>query len=144
MVIAGLLYNEAHEYDFVRSSMVGSWGNLLGSVPVALGHVGVLILVVKLGLCRIVTLGLARAGQMAFTNYLMQSVLCSLIFYGFGLGLAGELNRPAQVLVAVGIWLVEILWSVAWLSHFHFGPAEWLWRSLTYWRLQPMRLDAHR
>ncbi|HZW10910.1 MAG TPA: DUF418 domain-containing protein [Phycisphaerales bacterium] len=144
LVLAGLLYNESHGYDVVRSSLVGSWGNLLGSVPVALGHAGVLLLVVRLGLVRTVTLGLARAGQMAFTNYLMQSVLCSLIFYGFGLGLAGELNRPAQALVAVGIWLVEILWSVAWLSRFRFGPAEWLWRSLTYWRLQPMRLDAHR
>ncbi len=139
MVVAGILYNESHGFELVRFAALGAWCNVLGAVPVMLGHAGLVLWVVKRGLLRPLTHGLARVGQMAFTNYLMQSVLCSLVFYGWGLGLAGELGRLGQEVVVVGIWIVEILWSVAWLSRYRFGPAEWLWRSLTYWRLQPMR-----
>jgi uncharacterized protein len=96
-----------------------------------LGHVGLIVWIVKRGWLTPVTTALARVGQMAFTNYLMQSVLGSLIFYGFGFGLAGEFNRLGQQGVVWFIWAVQILWSVAWLSRFRFGPAEWLWRSLT-------------
>jgi uncharacterized protein len=142
LVVAGILYNESHQFDKLAFLTVGSWFNTVGSLPVALGHAGLILWVVRRGLLKPITLGLARAGQMAFTNYLMQSILCSLIFYGFGLGFAGELNRLEQELVVVLIWVVEILWSVAWLARYRFGPAEWLWRSLTYWRLQPMRRDT--
>lgn len=143
LVLAGMSYNETHGFELVSLVRVGGWFNTIGSVPVALGHAGLLLLIVKMGWLTALCTGLARVGQMAFTNYLMQSVLCSLIFYGWGLGLAGDLSRLQQQMVVVGIWIVEILWSVAWLSRYRFGPAEWLWRSLTYWRLQPMRrLDA--
>lgn len=150
MIVAGILYNESHGFEIVRFGTIGGWFNVVGSVPVMLGHVGLIVWVVKKRFLRTLTHALARVGQMAFTNYLMQSVLCSLIFYGFGLGLAGDVGRLGQECIVVGIWLVEILWSVAWLKDHRFGPAEWLWRTMTYWRLQPMlraaapapRLDA--
>lgn len=80
----------------------------------------------------------AKAGRMAITNYLAQSVICTLLFYGYGLGFYG-LGLGAGLLLAFVIWAVEVLWSVWWLKRFRFGPVEWLWRSITYWELQPMR-----
>ncbi len=139
IVIGGILYNESKGFSLVTFAGLGMGFNVVGAVPVMLGHVGLVVWIVKRGWLKPVTTALARVGQMAFTNYLMQSVLASVIFYGFGFGLAGELNRLGQQGVVWFIWAVQILWSVAWLSRFRFGPAEWLWRSLTYWKLQPMR-----
>jgi uncharacterized protein len=139
MVVGGLAFNDAHGFEVASYAFPGQWFNLVGAVPVMLGHTGLVLWLVKSGRLSSLTPALARVGQMAFTNYLMQSVLCSLIFYGWGLGMAGEFGRLGQELVVLGIWAVEILWSEAWLSRYRFGPAEWLWRSLTYWTLQPMR-----
>jgi uncharacterized protein len=76
---------------------------------------------------------------MALTNYLMQSVLCTWVFYGHGLGLIGRLSRVEQMGVVAVVWAVQLALSPWWLWHFRFGPAEWLWRSLTYGRPQPWR-----
>jgi uncharacterized protein len=78
-------------------------------------------------------------GQMAFTNYLMQSIICGLLFWGVGFGLFGHLQRYELYYVVGAVWLFQIVFSHIWLRHFRFGPFEWLWRSLTYWKLQPMR-----
>ena len=139
MVLGGLAFNDAHGFEVASYAFPGQWFNLVGAVPLMLGHAGLVLWIVRRGVLQGLASALARVGQMAFTNYLMQSVLCSLIFYGWGLGFAGEFGRLGQELIVVGIWAVEILWSVAWLGKFRFGPAEWLWRSLTYWELQPMR-----
>jgi uncharacterized protein len=76
-------------------------------------------------------------GRMAFTNYLMQSLLCGLIFYGVGFGLFGKLQRFEIYYVLAGVWAFQIVFSNIWLRYFLFGPMEWLWRCLTYWKLQP-------
>lgn len=78
-------------------------------------------------------------GQMAFTNYLTQSILCGIIFYGVGFGMYGKLQRLEVYYVVLGIWVLQIAWSHLWLRYFNFGPFEWLWRSLTYWKRQPMK-----
>lgn len=139
LLVAGIAYNEIHEFDQVSFAFPGQWFNLIGAVPMMLGHAGLILWIVKMGYLSSLASALARVGQMAFTNYLMQSVLCSLIFYGWALGFAGEFGRLGQELIVIVVWAVETLWSVAWLSKHRFGPAEWLWRSLTYWELQPMR-----
>jgi uncharacterized protein len=77
---------------------------------------------------------------MAFTNYLMHTLICTTIFYGYGLGLFGRVERFGLMAFVLGIWILQLLVSPIWLKHFRFGPAEWLWRSLTYWRRQPMRI----
>jgi uncharacterized protein len=82
---------------------------------------------------------LAPVGRMALSNYLLQSVICSLLFYGFGLGLYDKLGSAAGALLAVAIFAAQIELSRAWFTRFQFGPVEWLWRSLTYGRSQPMR-----
>ena len=79
----------------------------------------------------------APVGQVAFTNYLSQSILTSIIFYGFGL--FGKLQRYQIYYVVGSIWLFQIIFSHSWLQYFRFGPFEWLWRTLTYVEKQPMR-----
>ncbi|MDN3646157.1 DUF418 domain-containing protein [Pontixanthobacter aestiaquae] len=79
------------------------------------------------------------AGRMAFTNYLGTSVLMMLIFHPWAGGLWGELNRPQLYIVVLVAWAIMLLWSKPWLSHFRFGPLEWLWRCLTYGKLFPLK-----
>jgi uncharacterized protein len=75
---------------------------------------------------------------MAFTNYLMQSLICTTLFYGYGFGLFGRLGYAEQLLVVLAVWALQLVISPIWLRSFYFGPMEWVWRSLTYWRPQPM------
>lgn len=81
---------------------------------------------------------LAAAGRMAFTNYLMQTIICTTLFYGHGFGLYGYVERWGQFFIVLAIWMLQLFWSPLWLRYFRFGPAEWLWRSLTYLRPQPI------
>ena len=82
---------------------------------------------------------LAPAGRMALTNYLMQTVVCTWIFSGYGLGYFEQLPRAWQVPFVLVFFAAQVLLSQAWLSHFRMGPMEWLWRIATYLRLPPMR-----
>lgn len=81
----------------------------------------------------------AAAGRAAFTNYLGSSILMTGIFYGWGLGLFGTIERAPLYLFVIGAWALMLLWSRPWLDRFHFGPLEWLWRSLARLSPQPMR-----
>jgi uncharacterized protein len=85
---------------------------------------------------------LAPAGRMALTNYLLQSLVCTLVFYGYGLGYFEQLPRAWQVPFVLALFCVQALLSGWWLRRFRFGPMEWLWRSLTYLKPQPMRIAA--
>jgi uncharacterized protein len=85
---------------------------------------------------------LAPAGRLALTNYLLQSLFWTWVIFGYGLGLWGEIPRAAQVPLAFAFFALQVLVSRWWLQRFRFGPAEWLWRSLTYWQFQPMRRGA--
>lgn len=111
-----------------------------GRLTVALGHVGLLMLIIKGGWLRWLTSRLAAAGQMALTNYLMTSVICTLFFNGYGLGMFGKLQRYQLLYVVFGVWLAILIWSPIWLRNFRYGPMEWVWRSLTRWERQPMKL----
>jgi len=82
---------------------------------------------------------LAPAGRMALTNYLLQSVVGTLVFYGYGLGLWGQVARRWQLLGVVVLFALQVLASRAWLTHFRFGPVEWVWRAFTYKCFPPMR-----
>ncbi len=82
---------------------------------------------------------LAPAGQMALTNYLVQSLFWTWMIYGHGLGLWGQLPRSVQLVLAVIFFAFQVILSHWWLKHFRFGPAEWLWRTLSYWQVQSFR-----
>jgi uncharacterized protein len=76
---------------------------------------------------------------MAFTNYIMQTIICTAIFYGHGFGYYGQVERSGQIAIVAAVWVFQLIASPIWLRHFFFGPLEWLWRSLTYWQRQPFR-----
>lgn len=84
----------------------------------------------------------AAAGRMAFTNYLLTSLICTAIFYGYGLGLFGKLSRLELWGVVLAVWAGMLLWSKPWLDRFAYGPLEWLWRSIARGSVQPMRRVA--
>lgn len=82
---------------------------------------------------------LAPAGRMALTNYLLQSLVCTWIFYSYGLGYFEQLPRVWQPPFALALFALQVVLSRLWLRWFRFGPMEWLWRSVTYLRVPPMR-----
>ncbi|HSC29406.1 MAG TPA: DUF418 domain-containing protein [Vicinamibacterales bacterium] len=116
--------------------------NYAGAVLASVGYAAALILLVKRGVLGPIRSALAAVGQMAFSNYLLQSVIASIVFLGWGFGLAGRLDYAQQLLFVAAVWALQLAVSPVWLRQYRFGPAEWLWRSLTYWRLQPMRRDT--
>jgi uncharacterized protein len=81
----------------------------------------------------------AATGRMAFTNYLTTSLVMTTLFYGYGFGQFGQVNRAALWLPVLGMWAAMLLWSKPWLDRYRYGPLEWLWRSLSRGNLQPMR-----
>jgi uncharacterized protein len=108
-------------------------------MALTLGHLSFFMLLYKYNVAKNLLRWLSKVGQMAFTNYLMQSIFCTLIFYGYGFGLFGKLQRYEQYYVVGAVWLFQIIFSNVWLKYYQFGPFEWAWRSLTYWKKQPMR-----
>ena len=114
--------------DFVLvSQQLQYWGDLF----VALGWVGLVMLFCQRGWP---LRPLAAAGRMALTNYLLQTVICTTIFYGHGLGLFGRVDRAGQFAIVLGIWAFQLLASSAWLRYFTVGPVEWLTRWLVFKR----------
>ena len=109
-----------------------------------IGHASLIILVFRSRVIPWLMKGLSNVGQMAFTNYLMQSIICTLFFYGYGLGYYNHLKYHQLYFVVGAVWIFQIIFSAIWLHYFLFGPFEWLWRSLTYWKFQPMSLKQEK
>ncbi|MYA80768.1 MAG: DUF418 domain-containing protein [Acidobacteriia bacterium] len=130
--------------DFARgwpvwSFFVGVQFNYWPSIAVSLGYVGAVMLACRTAALRPYTRPFAAVGQTALSNYLLQTVICTTIFYGHGLGWFGSVDRAGQAGVVAAVWVVQLLSSSLWLRRFRFGPAEWMWRSLTYGVRQPLR-----
>ncbi|AQR75431.1 DUF418 domain-containing protein [Sphingomonas sp. LM7] len=136
---------------------IAAWlvASQFGVFPVALGALTLVVpirpLMIAGWICLILLLArpggalttrLGAAGRMAFTNYLATSLICTTLFYGYGLGWFGHLSRWQLYLVVAAIWAGMLLWSRPWLARFRFGPFEWLWRSLARGRRQPLRGSA--
>ena len=114
--------------------------NYVGSIGVFLGYLALVMLIVKRGWLSAFQRRLGAAGRMALTNYIAQSVLCTLVFYGHGLGLFERVSAPGQIGIVAAVWALQLAWSPWWLARYRFGPLEWLWRSATYGKRQPMRV----
>jgi uncharacterized protein len=113
-------------------------------LSLTIGHLGTLMICYKSGAFRFIFNIWAKVGQMAFSNYLVQNMIGGLIFYGFGFNYFNELDRYQLYLVVPCIWLVNVLFSYIWLNYFRMGPFEWIWRSLTYWNIQPIAKKAEK
>ena len=133
------LYQTSTGYDAV--AVFGS--TIALSVPfdtlMTIGWASLIMLLIKTAASNAMRARLAAAGRMAFTNYLVTSIVMTTIFYGYGLGLFGSVGRLPLYLFCIGMWAAMLLWSKLWLDRFQYGPLEWLWRSLSRWRVQPMK-----
>lgn len=130
-----------HDFDPIFAARYGMAANYFGSILVALGHIGSVMLVLKAGLWQRLMDRFAAVGRMALTNYLMHSLILTTVFYGYGLGLYAQLSRTSQMGLVIVVIAIQLLLSPWWLGRYRFGPVEWLSRSLTYWRRQPMRRE---
>lgn len=115
-------------------------GQTFGAPALALFYMTSLTMLAERVIWRRRLAPLAYVGRMALTNYLLQSIICTTIFYGYGLALYGQIGAAAGIVLSVAIYLLQVLFSRWWLHHFRYGPMEWLWRTLTYGHRQPMYL----
>lgn len=130
-----------HDQNLARPtwrSAAGMGLSAAGAPLLCMGYVAIFVSVwqrLRGGMLR----PLVATGRMALTNYLMQSIVCALIFHGYGLGWYGKTSPATGVLIVFVVYATQILLSNWWMARYRFGPAEWLWRTLTYGRMQPMR-----
>ena len=131
-VIAGTWIDFATGWSWPNSVFFWSQLNYWGGVAMALGYVGAVMLALRRGWLPGLQTRLAAVGRMAFTNYIAQTLVCTTIFYGHGIGLFGSAPRWQQALIVGAVCAAQLWWSPIWLRRFRTGPLEWLWRTLTY------------
>ena len=131
LISLGLRRSAATGWDLLDYVLISQqlhyWGNLF----VALGWTALVMLLCQRGWP---LNAMANVGRMALTNYLLQSVICTTIFYGHGFGLFGYVDRAGQLTIVVGIWTFQLIASTVWLRYFAVGPVEWLTRWLVFRR----------
>jgi uncharacterized protein len=135
------LHNPNLEATLRRMELVPiEWTRLIypfQRIFLVMAHVAALILLYQSHYAQRLFRCLEAVGQMALTNYIMQSVICTLFFFGYGLNYYAELEYYQIYFVVIAIWIVQLMISPLWLRFFRFGPLEWVWRNLTYWKWQP-------
>ena len=136
----GVVQNFANNWTMEYSQFgLGAQANYWGSLFVSAAYIGLLMLFARSRALPWLQNALAAVGRTALSNYLLQTILATAIFYGHGLGLFGSVIRVGQIGIVAAIWAFQLVASPLWLRHYRFGPLEWLWRSLSYWRFQPLR-----
>jgi uncharacterized protein len=141
IVAWGIYENFAAGWKMDFSMFFGEMFNYFGSVLVALGYIGIIMLICKSNGWKRFKDWMSAVGRMAFSNYILQSVICTVIFTGFGFALFGRVERIYQILIVFAVWVMVIVFSKVWMKHYRFGPLEWLWRTLTYWKKQGMKRE---
>jgi uncharacterized protein len=143
LVGAGVWFNTKSGWDPIRGMFLDGTWNLVGGPFVAAAWIGLVMLICKRGVLPHIRTALASVGRMALTNYIGQSVICTLLFYGHGFGWFGQFERVELLYVVVAVWVFQIVFSILWLRSFRFGPLEWAWRTATYMRFQTLRQRDH-
>ena len=141
VIVFGIVYRNASNWSVRSAFFGGSQFNYWGSLLFAAGWIGLVMLVCQHGRMVRLTRRLAAVGQMALSCYLLQTIICTTIFYGHGFGLYGSFSRFGQAFIVLAVWAALLWFCPFWLRHFRFGPFEWLWRSLTYMKIQPMTVN---
>ncbi|WP_430811403.1 MULTISPECIES: DUF418 domain-containing protein [unclassified Carboxylicivirga] len=127
------------QWSFEYALFFGYLPNYFASVMVALGYVALIMLVTQSRSFTSFKRTLSAVGRMAFSNYILMSLIASLLFYGHGLALFGKVTRLQQMLITLIIWALILFISPLWLKHFRYGPLEWLWRCLSYHKKLPFK-----
>jgi uncharacterized protein len=130
---------ERANFDYLVSINAFTGWSQPGRLMMMIGYAALFIMLIKRYADSAAMARVAATGRTAFSNYLGTSIVMTTIFYGYGLGLFGRVDRWTLYLFCLGMWAVMLLWSKPWLDHFHYGPLEWLWRSLSRSALQPFR-----
>ncbi|MFQ3475740.1 DUF418 domain-containing protein [Halonotius sp. F2-221B] len=142
LIGTGVWYTEAVDWAAPEALFFGTQFNYWGSLFLAGAYIaGIMLFCRRFGGGRVTT-ALSAVGRTAFSNYLLQTLLATSIFYGHGLGLFGSVTRVEQAGIVVAIWAIQIVLSVVWLRYFRFGPMEWVWRAVTYGERPPLRNDG--
>ena len=118
---------------------IGYLAYMLGGPLMTFGYAAAIFLLMRRARWPERLAPLAAVGRMALTNYLLQTLICTTIFYSYGFGMFGKVGAAVGLLLTATIYAGNIVLSVWWLRRFQYGPMEWLWRSLTYAQMQPMR-----
>ncbi len=146
-IATNLLYTIS--YQHAGASVPGGWSLLassmhtFGGVSLGLCYISGIVLLFINGKTSFFVKYLVPIGRMALTNYLLQSIICALLFHSYGLGLYGKVEVWQGIALTLIIFVLQITFSRWWLNHFQFGPFEWLWRSLTYFKMQPMKKNKY-
>jgi len=133
----GYMNNTAAGWTFPYSMFAGSQWNYWGSLFVAMGYMAIVAVLLKATLFRFGFKALTSVGKAALSNYLFQSVICTTIFYGHGLGLFGTLERWQTAFIVLAVWALQITLSTLWLRTHKQGPLEAVWHRVTYARWLP-------
>ncbi len=139
VILYGIHYNFAIDWEAPQFFFIGTQFNYWASVLVSIGWLSLVMLLCQSDSLRLLKDALAAVGRTAFSNYILQTIICTTIFYGHGLGLFGLISRTGQATIVIVIWAFQIALSTLWLRRYRYGPLEWLWRSLSYWQRQPFR-----
>jgi uncharacterized protein len=137
VIVYGIYENFERNWD-IGALFFGIQYNYWGSYLVALGWVGLIMIWCQSGRLRRLKTRVAAVGRTAFSNYILQTLVCTTIFYGHGFGYFGSVDRVRQMLLVFVIYAVQLTISHLWLKHFTFGPLEWIWRRLTYGKSHPV------
>lgn len=136
LILWGVHRNFAAGWDLRYSLFTGSQFNYWGSLGVSAAWMSAMMLLSRRAPA--IARRFAAIGRMAFSNYMLETLICTTIFEGYGLNLFAKVNRAQEMAVTVGVWAVIYVVSQVWMKRFYFGPLEWLWRSLTYGEKEPM------
>lgn len=117
-------------------------GMAFGGPSLTFVYISLAVFILKNGWVRWLVDKISATGRMALTNYLTQSVICTTLFYSYGFGLYGRVSIWQGMLITLGIYLLQVVWSHYWLKHYRFGPFEWAWRSLSYKKLRPLKKES--
>jgi uncharacterized protein len=140
ITIAGILYIQTYEWEMDMLYYHGETFNYLGSLVTAFGYIALGVLLASKAaeagsiLCRAIAAPLRAVGRTALSNYIMQALICTTIFYGHGLGWFGYLTRIQLVGVVLSVWAFQMIVSMLWLRVFSQGPLEWVWHWLAHGR----------
>ena len=129
-------------FDSVKTSFWLNAPYTIGRVSGAIGNAAVILLLLRAGLMKWLMKAVSNVGQMALSNYLLTSFSMRMLFVWSPLKWYGYMEYYKLYWVVLCVWIVNMVWSTVWLKYFEFGPMEWVWRSLTYWKRQPMRRKA--
>ncbi len=133
------LWCSKSDFDILTTAAATLLWSVPFHAPIALGYAALIIAALKKGKTSSLFQRLAAVGQTAFSNYILMSVLMTMLFYGYGFGLYGKLSRWHLYLLVPCVWLVLLAWSKPWMRKFHYGPLEWAWRMLTRGQWIPLR-----